>query len=185
MSSARIRLLRAAGLDFQAVPHGVDEASIARRVPLDQLATTLAQEKALSLCDAYPEDLIIGSDQVLAVDGRPCLKTTNISEVRDQLLLLRGRAHHLHTAVSCVRHRGVVFAHETTTEMVMRDFSDAFLDQYMVANGNELLGCAGGYQIEAMGIQLFKTVGDDLFSIQGIPLLPLVAFLRNYGILTA
>lgn len=182
-SPARIRLLKAAGLVFASRAHRAVEAfGDALEAPRD-VARRLAIEKALSLAQAGPEDLVIGSDQVLECRGRLFSKAREIAELRLQLQELRGRSHALHTAVACVQEGQVIFAHVSTATLKMRPFSEKFLDGYLARNGRDALSCVGGYQIEGEGLQLFEEIEGDVFTIQGLPLLPLLSFLRSRKLL--
>jgi septum formation protein len=184
-SPARRRLLQAAGIVFQAQSHLVDETGPEFNLPPQDRSRALARAKALSLSRSHPKSLIIGSDQVMALEGTAISKPGNEKNLRAQLLMLRGKTHHLHTTVACAMDSDVIFAHTETAVMTMRDFSDQFLENYIVSVGTTALDCAGGYEIEGLGLQLFKTVNGDLFAIQGLPLLPLVEFLRQQGLLSS
>lgn len=178
-SEARIRLLNFAGVVFahrahlaKEGPGPADETAIA-------LASRLAREKALSLTDVASNDIVIGSDQVLQCEGRVLGKAASLEELKTHLEFLRGRSHFLHSAVACVQEGQLLFETTATARLKMRHFSNDALQDYLAGNGEALLGCVGGYQIEAEGVRLFEEIEGDSFTIQGIPLLPLLAFLRS------
>jgi septum formation protein len=178
-SPARIRLLKAAGLIFESrVHHVVEEFGNGSEIP-QNVARRLAAEKALSISEVGPEDLVIGSDQVLECESRLFSKAHNIAELRLHLQELRGQTHALHASFACVQEGKVIFSHVSTATLKMRHFSDTFLESYLTRNGRDVLSCVGGYKIEGEGIQLFENIEGDVFTIQGIPLLPLLAFLRS------
>lgn len=182
-SPARIRLLAAAGLSFESRSHrALERFGGSREAPCD-VALRLASEKALSFAEAGPEDLVIGSDQVLECQGRLFSKARDLAELRLQLQELRGRTHALHAAVACVQEARVIFSHVATATLKMRPFSEKFLESYLARNGRDVLSCVGGYKIEGEGLQLFGEIEGDVFTIQGLPLLPLLAFLRSRKLL--
>ncbi len=184
-SPARIRLLKAAGLFFESRAHrAVERHCDGLEAPYD-VAQRLSTEKALSITEVEPGDLIIGSDQVLECDRKLFSKARNIEELKLQLQELRGRAHALHASFACVQEGKVIFLHVSTATLKMRQFSDMFLEDYLARNGGDVLSCVGGYKIEGAGIQLFDKIDGDSFTIQGIPLLPLLEFLRSRKLLPA
>ena len=183
-SPFRRRMLEAAGLSFRVLPAEVDEAAIRQRMPtgdLARVAETLAQVKAMAVSEAHPHALVIGADQVLAFGDRLFNKPKDLSEARAQLKALRGHAHHLHTAAALAQAGKILWSHVETARLVMRAFSDAFLDRYLAQMGSRVCETVGAYEIEARGIQLFERVEGDSFTIIGLPLLPLLAELRACG----
>ena len=184
-SPTRARLLADAGVAFRVEAAAVDEAAFKTRALATgrepkTIAVDLAEAKALSVsrrCDG----LVIGADQTLELDRRLFDKPPTLSAARDQLLALRGREHRLHAAVAVSRARGVIWRTLGTVVLRMRGFSDAFLEAYLAAEGDALLGCVGAYRLEAMGVQLFEAVEGDYFTVLGLPLLPLLAILRGAG----
>jgi septum formation protein len=188
-SQSRRKLLEAAGIAFRTVPADVDEATMKRHhVPLstgfDHLATQLATEKALVVAARNPGALVIGADQVLVCEGAVFDKPENLAAARQQLLRLRGRTHELETAVACARDEDVLWSHVEAPRLTMRAFSPDHLEAYVAAEGNALMESVGGYKLEGPGIQLFERVTGDYFAILGLPLLPLLAFLRDHGAIT-
>jgi len=183
-SPFRRRMLEAAGLSFRVVPAEVDEAAIRRRVPtadLARVAETLALAKAQAVSKTLPNALVIGADQVLALGDQLFSKPMDVNEARAQLEKLRGQAHRLHTAAALAQAGEILWSHTETARLVMRSFSDAFLDRYLARMGAKVLQTVGAYEIEGHGIQLFERVEGDSFTIIGLPLLALLAELRARG----
>ena len=196
-SPARGAVLRAAGLRFEALPAHVDEATIkesaqAEGYPPAEAALLLAEAKAGRIAGRLErhggaDALVIGCDQLLTceVDGQERWfdKPVDREAARQQLLTLRGRTHRLHSAVLCWRGGRRVWQHVATPRLTMRAFSDAFLDAYLDTEGDALLGSVGAYRLEGPGIQLFDRVEGEHGAILGLPLLPLLGFLRQHGVL--
>jgi septum formation protein len=126
---------------------------------------------------------VIGADQVLNLGGRIFDKPASAHEARRHLLELRGRSHILETAVCCAAADNIVWRHLGRATLTMRMFSDAFLDDYLSRTGSDVLTSVGGYRLESLGAQLFDAVEGDYFTILGLPLLPLLDFLRRQGAL--
>lgn len=187
-SPARRQLLENAGLSFEVVPASIDERAaeqplLEAGVTPEDLAAALAMVKAVSVSEARPGDLVIGADQVLEIDGERLTKPADMEEARRQLLRLSGRKHQLHSALACARGGGVVWQHSETAHLTMRNLTPAFVGRHLAAVGDDALKSVGAYQLEGRGIQLFETVEGDFFGILGLPLLPLLAFLRSEGML--
>ena len=187
-SRARLMLLANAGLEVVAEPAEFDER--AARAPLheeglgaDDVAAVLAEAKAGTVSETRPGALVIGADQTLSCDGERFDKPRSMAEAREQLLRLRGRTHMLHSAVACVRDGETLFRHLDEARLTMRDFTPAFVGRYLARVGNAALESVGAYQVEGPGIQLFARIEGDFFTILGLPMLPLLAFLRAQGIL--
>lgn len=178
-------MLEAAGLAFEAVLPRVDEEAAKASLraeglrPRDQ-ADALAEVKALSVSRAR-SDLVIGADQMLAVGDEVFDKPKDAAEARQHLLRLRGKSHELITAAVIAREGAVIWRHIDTPKLTMRAFSNAFLDDYLERAGDRVLRSVGAYQLEALGAQLFDRIEGDYFSVLGLPLLPLLAFLRQHG----
>ncbi|HEX4196900.1 MAG TPA: Maf family protein [Caulobacteraceae bacterium] len=185
-SAVRARLLAAAGVDFEAVDSGVDEGPIKTRLadstPKD-VAMALAEAKALRASQARPPALVIGADQTLDLNGRLFDKPASLGEARDRLLMFRGRSHQLHAAVAAARGGEVIWRKAASSTLTMRDFSDAWLDGYLARNPGPALATVGSYEFEGEGAQMFERVIGDYFAILGLPLLGLLAFLRDQGVL--
>ena len=181
-SQARRSLLAQAGLAFEALAPAVDEAklkSVAPQLEPAAMASFLAEAKAASLAKERGDALVIGADQVLDLDGEMLEKPDSPAAARAQLERLRGRTHSLETAVCCAQGSAIVWRHLGQARLTMRNFSDAFLTRYLEFAGRGALTSVGAYQLEGPGIQLFETVEGDYFTILGLPLLPLLAFLRS------
>lgn len=186
-SATRAKLLRSAGIDCVAEPAEVDEASVKSGLRAEgamgaAVAEALAEMKALKISARHRDALVIGADQVLECDKRLYDKPATIAEARNQLRCLRGRAHTLLSAVVVARAGARLWSHVAECRLMMRAFSDEFLDEYLSLVGETACQSVGGYQLEGLGVQLFESVGDDYFAILGLPLLPLLDFLRNWGV---
>jgi septum formation protein len=187
-SKSRRRLLEAAGVAFRVVPAEVDEAhlkrTLAAKVPRPDaaaVADALACAKAEAVSAGLPDALVIGADQVLALDEELFDKPRNLAGARGQLLQLCGRTHRLLSAMALALDGRSVWQHTSTATMTMRAFSPEFLDQYLVDAGDAVTRSVGAYEIEGPGIQLFERIEGDYFTILGLPLLPLLAELRVRG----
>ena len=187
-SAIRLEILRAAGLAIEVCPADIDERTIeqgsAARDP-GEIATLLAREKALAVAARLPGRVVLGADQTLALGERRFSKPTDRAAAREQLTLLRGQTHQLHTAIALVRDGVILFEHREAARLTMRVFSDRFLEHYLDAAGAAVTASVGGYQLEKTGIQLFERVDGDHFVILGLPLLPLLLHLRQAGWLAA
>jgi len=188
-SPFRRKMLEAAGVPFRVVPAEVDESalkrSLAGKVAPEGLAEALAAAKAEAVSGKFPADLVIGADQVLALGDETFGKPHDLIAARAQLERLRGRTHQLLSAVALARGGRIVWSKVDTASLTVRELSAAFLDEYLARCGERLLGIAGAYEIEGLGIQLFDRVEGDYFTIVGLPLLPLLAELRARGMVQA
>lgn len=187
-SVARRRLLAAAGLDFATAPAQIDEDSVkdamlAEGAKASEIAETLAELKAVRVSAQWPGCLVIGSDQALVADGRLFSKPENRDQARRQLQDLRGRSHELITAAVAARNGAAIWRETARARLTMRPFSDAFLEHYLEAIGDDALRSVGCYEIEGRGVQLFSRIDGDPYVIQGLPLLPLMTLLRDHKIL--
>ena len=187
-SAVRASLLRQAGLDFHVRDSRVDEDAVKKAFAdstddgdTDALALRLAEEKALAVSRAEPGALVIGADQIMSCETRRFDKPRDMVEARANLLFLRGRTHTLHSAVVLALDGEVVWGHSARADLAMRNFSDGFLDWYLKTLGEKVKTSVGCYQLEGPGIQLFERIGGDYFTILGLPLLPLLAELRDRG----
>lgn len=184
-SSARRALLSGVGLEYEALSPGVDEAAEKTRlggIAGDALAAALAELKALAGARLRPGALAIGADQTLSCDGALFDKPVDLAEARSHLLRLRGRTHTLHAAICVARDDRVIWRHLTAAHLTMREFSDSFLDHYIALCGETLTTSVGAYRLEGPGPQLFERIEGDYFTILGLPLLPLLDFLRGAGV---
>ncbi len=187
-SAARRAMLENAGVAFEVRVAGVDEDAIkARSGDLDAaaLAVRLAEAKALAVSRDDEAAWVLGSDQTLAFDGGLISKAATLEAARDRLKSMRGKTHNLHSGAALAVKGQVVWSGVDTVQMRMRDFSDAFLDAYLAAEGEVLLTCVGSYRLEGLGSQLFEAVDGDYFTVLGLPLWPVLAELRRAGVLAA
>ena len=181
-SKTRRALLHGAGLAFEARPAGVNEREIEAVALMNGASPELvAQELAEAKATAFPGAVVIGADQVLALDGELLHKTADLEAARRQLDRLRGKTHQLHAAVALAREGRVVWSTVETAELTMHDFSDAERDRVLALEGDAVLGTVGAYRIEGPSIRLFERVAGDYFTILGLPLLPLLAALRVHA----
>lgn len=183
-SQVRGKILAGAGLRFETRPAQLDERAVeAQAGPLDAAAAArlLARKKAEAVAAALPGRLVLGADQTLARGNKRFGKPVDRTEAVKQLGELRGRTHELHSGLALVRDGAVLFDCVDTARLTMRDFSDRFLEDYVDLVGGAALASVGGYQLEGVGVHLFERVEGDYFTILGLPLLPLLAFLRDKG----
>lgn len=189
-SRVRLALLRAAGVELVSEPAAIDEAEVksslrAVSAPASAVAESLAELKAQRVSRRRPQALVIGADQMLECAGTWYDKPRDLVEARAQLLALRGRRHDLLGSAVAVRDGVRLWHHNERARLTMRPFSDAFLDGYLAQAGDDALQSVGGYRLEGLGAQLFHRVEGDYFTILGLPLLPLLEFLRAQGVLAA
>ena len=185
-SAARRAMLEGAGVPFSVQVADVDEDAVkATHDPADAagLAVELARVKALAVSRHDPEAWVLGGDQTLAFAGGAVSKAPSMTAARAQLAAMRGRGHQLHSGAALARNGQVVWSGVDTVTLRMRDFSDAFLDAYLAAEGEGLLTSVGSYRLEGMGAQLFEAVEGDYFTVLGLPLWPVLAELRRAGVL--
>ncbi|OYW09379.1 MAG: septum formation protein Maf [Rhodospirillales bacterium 12-71-4] len=189
-STSRRAVLIAAGLRFEAVAAAVDEAAIkesaqAEGIPPAEAALMLAEAKATRVARRWPDALVIGGDQLLVCDGIWYDKPADMAAARRQLLALRGRRHELVNGTVAWRGGQRIWQDVTTPRLTLRDFSEEFLDAYLAAEGEVLLASVGAYRLEGLGVQLMAQVEGEHSAILGLPLLPLLRFLRQHGVLAA
>ena len=187
-SASRRALLEAAGLRFAVQPASLDESAVkqaarADGVPAHDTALLLADLKAQRVARRDPEALVIGCDQLLVCGDDWFDKPADIAEARAHLLALRGRTHELVTAVLCRRGDQRLWHHVARPRLTMRMFGEAFLDAYLAAEGTAVTGTVGAYRLEGLGVHLFDSVQGEHTAILGLPLLPLLGFLRQHGVL--
>ncbi len=182
----RGEILRGAGVAFVVDPSVVEETPIKNRcrkqgLDVEQTAMALAKAKAADVAARHPGALVIGADQILEYDGRWFDKPANVDAARDVLCTLRGRRHNLVNAVTVNRNGEFLWAHMETATLTMREFTDDFLDRYIEDGGRDILASVGAYRLEQTGAQLFTAIEGSYFTILGLPLLPLLEFLRLQG----
>lgn len=186
-SQVRARVLQSAGVAFDIYPAHVDEDAVkdsllAAHAPLRDIADALAELKARKVSSLQPDAMVLGADQVLAFEGELVSKCASMDEARTLLRRLRGKKHELISALVLARAGAAIWRHVGMAALWMRDFSDRFLDEYLAAEGEELLKGVGCYRLEGRGAQLFERVEGDYFTVLGLPLVPLLGALRQQGI---
>ncbi len=185
-SRTRRRLLAEAGVACLAASANVDEAAVrtamraAGRSPADT-ALALAEAKALAVWQDHRDALVIGADQILECNGRWFEKPRDLADAEASLKILRDRSHRLLSAVAVAQDGRCHWRHIDVAVMTMRAFSDAFLADYLLTAGAEALDTVAGYRFEGSGVQLFSAFKGDVFTILGLPLLPLFGYLRGCG----
>jgi nucleoside triphosphate pyrophosphatase len=191
-SRARREMLAAAGVAFTVEAADVDEPAIRKTLLAaksaatpPQIADALARAKAEDVSQRHKGSLVIGGDQVLALGTELLTKAKDEAAARATLKKLRGLTHELHSAVALAVDGRVLWTHTGTARLKMRDFSDAFLDEYLTRAGDRIGQSVGAYELEGLGVQLFDKIEGDYFTILGLPLLPLLAELRAHGMIAA
>jgi septum formation protein len=181
-SDVRGKILAAAGLRIEIRPSQLDERAVEAKVGIADAAAVarhLARAKADAVAASLPGRLVLGADQTLARGNTRFSKPVDRAGAVEQLRALRGRTHELHSALALVRDGTELFACVDTARLTMRDFSERFLEDYLDMAGPAAMSSVGGYQLEGIGIHLFERVAGDYFTILGLPLLPLLGFLRQ------
>ncbi len=184
-SKSRATVLRAAGLTFEQIGAGVDEEALkealrAEGASVAKQADLLAETKALKVSISH-NGVVLGCDQMLDLDGQGLDKVATRAEAADVLRSLRGKTHILQSAIVACVEGAPVWRHLSQPRLRMRNFSDAFLEDYLDQIGDAAFEGVGCYQIEGLGAQLFDRIEGDYFSILGMPLLPLLQWLRDRG----
>jgi septum formation protein len=185
-SATRVKLLRAAGIAFVAKASRVDERAeetpkIAAGASPADIAMALAEAKALDVSTREADALVVGADQTLDFGGERWTKPATVAAAREQLARLSGHTHRLHSAVAVARHGNIAWRHNESASLTLRSLTAAAIDAYLAEVGNAVLGSVGAYQIEGQGIRLFEKIDGDYFTILGLPLLPLLLYLRGEG----
>ena len=184
-SVTRRAMLTAAGIAHEAVSPAVDEQAMKAALAPDArtIADALAEMKAVKVSRARPGDLVLGCDQTLALDdGTMFDKPADAQALREQLGRLSGRTHRLFSACVAAEAGRPVWRAVEVVKLTVRPLTTSFIDTYVEAAGSDLLGCVGGYQIEGRGAQLFERIEGSHFALLGLPLLPLLSWLRTRGI---
>lgn len=185
-SQARIAILGNAGIEFAAKSANIDERAVEAPLAASgaspaKIAMALAEAKAMAVGNKEEDAFVIGADQTLSADGERWNKPGSLNQAREQLMTLSGRMHELCSAIAIVRAHEVIWRHSEIAQMTMRDLTGEFIDQYLAEVGEAALSSVGAYQVEGRGIQLFEHIDGDYFTILGLPLLPLLAILRELG----
>lgn len=189
-SATRSAMLERAGVAVRRHPAAVDEEEVklscrAAGLTADEVAEALAELKAQRVSPRHPGAIVIGADQMLECEGAWFDKPADLAAARRQLEALSGRRHRLVSCVVAVRDGQRLWHHSEAALLTMRPLSPAFLDAYLAAVGDAALGSVGAYQVEGLGAQLFARVQGDFFTVLGMPLFPLLDFLRIQGVLPA
>ena len=185
-SQIRKTTLASAGVEFEVRPSRVDEDAIKQAQghldPAD-IACLLAAEKACEVSKTFPDHLVLGADQTMELDGQLLDKLPQRDLARQRLISMRGKMHYLHSGLVLAKNGKPLWELAESSKLYVRDFSDEFLDYYLESAGDELTASVGAYAYEALGAQLFDRVEGDFYSITGLPLLPLMAALRDFGVI--
>ncbi|MCC8964951.1 Maf family protein [Bradyrhizobium sp. Pear76] len=185
-SRARKMLLENAGLDFEALPADIDERAVQKNSGLSapgEIASLLAREKALFISRQKPGQYVVGADQTLALGQRMFSKPTGRAQAAEQLGLLSGQTHALHSAISVAYDGKVRFDDVCVARMTMRQLAAGEIEAYLDQAGAAVTTSVGAYQLEGLGVHLFERIEGDHFTILGLPLLSLLAFLRREKLL--
>ena len=186
-SQSRRAVLTAAGIEADTIKPNVDEDAAkasfrASDMKVRDQAMQLAELKSVKISMREP-GLVIGCDQMLSLDGEAFDKPVDLADARNHLVKLSGKAHTLETAIVISEEGKPVWRYLARPKLTVRPLSDAFIDTYVEAIGEPLLSTVGAYQLEGLGAQLFTRIDGDYFSILGLPLLPLLDYLRTRGVL--
>lgn len=189
-STSRIRhqLLAQAGVDVTALPARIDEDAIRRALQQEgaqahDIADALAESKAAKLAGRHPDKMVLGCDQVLAVQNAILSKPETPDDARAQLTRLRGATHMLLSAAVIYDQGRPVWRHVGKARLTMRDFSDSYLDSYLARNWPDIAESVGGYKLEAEGVRLFTQIQGDYFTILGLPLMEVLSYLTLRGVI--
>ncbi len=185
-SRARQMLLKNAGIPFEAVPAGIDERAVQKDSGLTapgEIAKLLAREKALWVSSRNPGRYVVGADQTLALGDRLFSKPAGRAAAAEQLRLLAGNSHALHSAFAVAHDGKIMLADVAIAKMTMRSLGESEIEAYLDQAGVAVTTSVGAYQLEGLGVHLFERIEGDHFTILGLPLLPLLAFLRSERLL--
>ncbi len=189
-SQTRHEMLKRAGLAFTVDPADIDEAAIRETLRTDDVAVSpsdiaevLARTKGETVSVRQPDAVVIAADQVLALGDEIFAKPAGVDEARETLMRLRGQTHQLHSAVVLAQAGEVTWIQVETAHLTMRKFSAGFISDYLMRAGADVCQSVGAYQLEGLGIQLFEKIEGDYFTILGLPLVPLLAELRQRGVI--
>jgi len=187
-SPSRRVLLERAGIPHLCEAAHIDEESLKRDarsegLSVEKTALRLAVAKAAKVSGQHPDKFVLGADQILECEGNWFDKPADMEGARHHLKTLRGSRHRLVNGLVIVHKGSTVWTHTAVATLEMRNFSDKFLETYLDRSGEQILGSVGAYLLEAEGAQLFQTIEGDYFTILGLPLLPVLAFLRQQNII--
>ena len=188
-SASRSVLLTGAGISHTKIPAHLDEDAIKddclmRGMSPKSVALKLAEAKALHVSQSHT-GLVLGGDQVLQLEKDLISKSNSLDEARALLRRMSGQTHYLHAGMALAENGIIVWSNVETAEMTVRTLSDAFIDRYIAQTGEKMLSAVGCYMLEGEGVHLFDTIRGDYFTVLGLPLLPLLAQLRNMKVLMA
>lgn len=186
-SLARRQLLANAGITFDAMPADIDERGIQEKSGLTapgEIAALLAEQKAAFISLRHPGRYVLGADQTLALGDRMFSKPAGREQAAEQLAVLAGRTHELHSALAVVCDGATLFSNVSVAHMTMRKLDDAAINTYLDAAGDKVTTSVGAYQLEGLGVHVFELIEGDHFTILGLPLLPLLSFLRGEEMIT-
>jgi septum formation protein len=186
-SRTRQALLANAGIPFDAIPADIDERAIQQASGLSapgEIASLLARQKALAVSQGYPDQYIVGADQTLALGQRLFSKPSNRAQAAEQLHALSGGSHELHAAIAVACDGRIMFETIAVARMTTRRLSDAEIEAYLDQAGDTVTTSVGAYQLEGLGVHLFERIEGDHFTILGLPMLPLLAYLRSQRLLS-
>ena len=185
-SRTRRALLLSAGIEFETIPADIDERAVQQASRLSapaEIAALLAREKALSVSTQKPARFVVGADQTLALGFRLFNKPDDRAQAKEQLRALAGHCHELHSAVAVARDGNLLFEAVSIARMTMRQLGEAEIEAYLHEAGDAVTSSVGAYQLERLGVHLFERIEGDHFTILGLPLLQLLAFLRSERLL--
>ena len=185
-SETRGKLLKNAKISFSRIDHGVDEDEVKislQNQPPTETAIKLSELKATQPNPENKEDLVIGSDQVLDLEGKLFNKARNLDEAKSQLVELSGKKHNLITSTVVAQNKNIIWRHLDKSTLVMRSLTTKEIDNYLNEVDESILNLVGVYAIEQEGIKLFEQIDGDFFSIQGLSVIPLINFLRQHSLI--
>ncbi|MFC0589818.1 Maf family protein [Novosphingobium aquiterrae] len=187
-SLSRRTMLDDAGVTYHAMPTQIDEraleAGLVGAAP-DHIALALSRAKALAVSANHPATLVLGSDSLVEVEGRRFDKPASRAQAAEHLMFFSGRTIQLHSAAALVRDGRVVWDHAALARLAVRPLSATFIADYLDHEWPAVAGCVGVFRIEARGVQLFESIDGDHFTILGMPLLPVLGALRDFGALAS
>lgn len=188
-SRYKAEILSRAGIDFSVIPAHLDERALERDNKLNKLdqksrTAHLAAAKAFAVAQKHPDHFVIGTDQTIMLGQMPLHKPRDGDHLREQLKTMRGKTHTLVSAAIIAKSNEILADASQMVKLTMRNFTDAEMENTIKSAGDDLLNCAGGYQLEGPSVQLFEKIDGDYFAVLGLPLFPLLAALRKVGALS-